>query len=313
MDIPFGRSLALVGVNGAGKSTLVKLLCRLYDPTRGRITWDGVDLKDVDIADFRDRISAVFQDYMSYDLSASENIGVGDLVNLEDRDKIETAAKQADVDEFIRGLPKGYDTMLSRIFFQGEDNEDPEQGMTLSGGQWQRVALARAMMLCGRDLLILDEPSAGLDAAAEQAVHDRLSRVPRGGDERPDFSPYGCCQTRRPHCGPRRGTYQRGRDALRAHSRDGEYARLFNIQAANYVGDVEIPLKAAPPNRLTPDLDKDRAMDAGPVEGARTAAAVRARFLSIPNIGVAVVAHGVRRDVMSLVIAHVIRIARFRR
>ena len=113
------------------------------------ITWDGVDLKDVDIADFRDRISAVFQDYMSYDCPHRRTSESGDLVNLEDRDKIETAAKQADVDEFIRGLPKGYDTMLSRIFFQGEDNEDPRAGMTLSGGQWQRVALAAGDDACG--------------------------------------------------------------------------------------------------------------------------------------------------------------------
>jgi ATP-binding cassette subfamily B protein len=239
--IPFGRSLALVGLNGAGKSTLVKLLCRFYDPTRGSIKWDGVDIREVDVATLRHRISAVFQDYMSYDLSAAENIGVGDLEHLHDSDRIRTAAAEAGVDGFVSKMPRGYDTMLSRIFFQGEDNDDPEQGMTLSGGQWQRIALARAMMRAGRDLLILDEPSAGLDAASEQAVHDRLREYRTGATSVLISHRLGTVRR-----ADRIMVLQSGQitedgthDELMAAG--GEYARLFNIQAASYIdGKMEV-------------------------------------------------------------------------
>ncbi|MEV4581739.1 ABC transporter ATP-binding protein [Nonomuraea jabiensis] len=172
--IPRGGSLALVGLNGVGKSTLVKLICRLYDPVRGSIHWDGVDLRELDPAELRGRIGAVFQDYMSYDLTAAENIGLGDVAALDDRDRVEAAARLAGVHETVAGLPRGYDTLLSRIFFG--DRDDPEAGVVLSGGQWQRLALARALMRKGRDLLVLDEPSSGLDAQAEHAIHQSLRR-----------------------------------------------------------------------------------------------------------------------------------------
>ncbi|NUR82607.1 MAG: ABC transporter ATP-binding protein [Nonomuraea sp.] len=172
--IPYGGALALVGLNGAGKSTLVKLICRMYDPVRGSIHWDGVDLRDLDPAELRDRIGAVFQDYMSYDLSAAENVGLGDVAALTDRDRVEAAARQAGIHETVAGLPRGYDTLLSRIFFG--DRDDPQAGVILSGGQWQRLALARALMRQGRDLLVLDEPSSGLDAQAEHAIHQSLRR-----------------------------------------------------------------------------------------------------------------------------------------
>jgi len=239
LTIPFGGSLALVGLNGAGKSTLVKLLCRLYDPSRGRITWDGVDLRDVEVAKLRDRISAVFQDYMSYDLSAAENIGVGDLAHLDDRSKIVAAAKEADVHEFVSGLGRGYDTMLSRIFFQGEDNENPEEGVTLSGGQWQRIALARAMMRAGRDLLILDEPSAGLDAAAEQAVHDQLRQYRSGATSVLISHRMGAVRHADHIVVLQEGRITEEGDHADLMRSDGEYARLFSIQAANYVADVD--------------------------------------------------------------------------
>jgi ATP-binding cassette subfamily B protein len=177
--IPSGRSVALVGHNGAGKSTLVKLLCRFYDPTRGAILWDGVDLRELPVAELRARIGAVFQDYMTYELTAAENIWLGDVppdgpdrVTGRDTGRIRDAARRAGVDGVLEGLPRGYDTMLSRVIEL--DDRENEPGVLLSGGQWQRVAIARAILPAARDLLILDEPSAGLDAEAERDLQVRL-------------------------------------------------------------------------------------------------------------------------------------------
>ncbi|GAA1795770.1 ABC transporter ATP-binding protein [Actinomadura chokoriensis] len=174
LHIPFGRSVALVGVNGAGKSTLVKLLCRLYDPDKGAVLWDGIDLRDMNPAELRSRIGVVFQDFMEYDLTASENIMLGDLGSSDDQ--IEAAARTAGVHDAVEALPRGYDTMLSKIF----GGHDEGAGVALSGGQWQRLALARAFLRRDRDLLLLDEPSSGLDAEAEHAVHESLRRHRQG-------------------------------------------------------------------------------------------------------------------------------------
>jgi ATP-binding cassette subfamily B protein len=174
--IPHGASVALVGRNGAGKSTLVKLLCRLYDPTLGSIHWDGVDLRDLAIDELRQRTTALFQDYMEYDLTAAENIGLGDVAAVDDRRRITDAARLAGIDDVLAALPRGYDTMLSQVFTEGDTSDDESSGTMLSGGQWQRLALARALMRGERDLLVLDEPSAGLDAEAEYEVHTRLRR-----------------------------------------------------------------------------------------------------------------------------------------
>ncbi|MEU1721477.1 ATP-binding cassette domain-containing protein [Nonomuraea sp. NPDC005692] len=167
LDIPAGRSLALVGLNGAGKSTLVKLLCRFYDPERGAIFWDGVDLRELDPAALRERLGAVFQDFAAYDLSAAENIAVGDL--RAGRGRVEAAAVRAGADAMVRALPRGYDTLLTRMF-----SDDEQSGVTLSGGQWQRIALARGLLRDRPELMILDEPNAGLDPAAEHEVHTVL-------------------------------------------------------------------------------------------------------------------------------------------
>lgn len=193
LSIPAGTSLAVVGLNGAGKSTLVKLLCRLYDPTRGTIRWDGTDLRNVEPADLRDRMAVVFQDFMTYDLSAAENIGLGDVAALSDLSRIQEAARNAGVHEKITSLPRGYATMLSRFFVPDgapelSDSPDPGRadvaatavGVALSGGQAQRVAVARAFMRRGRDLLILDEPNSGLDAVAERDIHLRLHAYRQG-------------------------------------------------------------------------------------------------------------------------------------
>jgi len=174
LRIPAGLATALVGRNGAGKSTVVKLLCRFYDPTRGSVRWDGADLRELPVEELRRRIGAVFQDYMEYELSAAENIGLGDLDALDDRARIVSAAERAGCHETLAALPRGYDTMLTRVFTDLADRDDPSTGVVLSGGQGQRVALARALLRDDCDLLILDEPSAGLDAVAEYEVHRRL-------------------------------------------------------------------------------------------------------------------------------------------
>ncbi|MEU5259331.1 ABC transporter ATP-binding protein [Amycolatopsis sp. NPDC021455] len=174
LTIRRGETVALVGVNGAGKSTLVKLLCRFYDPVAGSITWDGVDLRELRVDDLRRRIGAVFQDYMTYDLTARENIGVGDLTALGDDERLHRAAGRAQAHDLLTALPRGYDTPLTRTYFEDEDRAAADAGVLLSGGQWQRIALARAFLRDRCDLLVLDEPSSGLDAEAEHELHTRL-------------------------------------------------------------------------------------------------------------------------------------------
>jgi len=234
LTIPSGATVALVGLNGSGKSTLVKLLCRFYDPDRGGIYWDGVDIRHADPAQLRRRVGVLFQDFMSYDLTAAENVGVGDLDALDDRSRIERVARLAGVHDTVAALPHGYDTPLTRAFVLAGSDDDPAAGVVLSGGQWQRVALARTLMRDGRDLLVLDEPSAGLDARAEHEIHHRL-REHRAGRTSLLIS-------------HRLGTVrdadlivvldggriveQGGHDQLLAAG--GRYARLFAMQAAGY-------------------------------------------------------------------------------
>ncbi|HXI21517.1 MAG TPA: ABC transporter ATP-binding protein, partial [Gemmatimonadales bacterium] len=165
-----GERLALVGENGAGKTTLVKLLARLYDPTEGRILLDGRDLREYDIESLRRNVGVIFQDFVRYDMALRENIAVGDIVRLPDQPAIETAAHRSLADSVVRRLTQGFDQMLGRRF---------EQGVDLSGGEWQKVALARAY-LREAQLLILDEPTAALDARAEYEVFQRFSELTGG-------------------------------------------------------------------------------------------------------------------------------------
>lgn len=174
--LPASMAVGLVGLNGAGKTTMIKLLCRFYEPQQGCIRWDGTDISTLDPASLRRRIGAVFQDYMSYDFTAADNIGLGSLDHLADSARITDAAILAGVDEAIQALPHGYQTMLSMIFPADKGGRTA----TLSGGQWQRIALARAFLRSDADVLILDEPSSGLDAQVEHAIHQTLGAFRAG-------------------------------------------------------------------------------------------------------------------------------------
>lgn len=165
-----GEKLALVGENGAGKTTLVKLLCRLYDPTEGRILLDGMDLKEYDLASLRMNMGIIFQDYLRYQMSFSQNIAVGNIHEKENQPLIRSAAKQSLADTLAERLPDQYEQMLGRRF---------NNGIELSGGEWQKVALARAYMRDAQ-VLILDEPTAALDARAEYEVFQRFAELTRG-------------------------------------------------------------------------------------------------------------------------------------
>ncbi|GAA3223847.1 ABC transporter ATP-binding protein [Nonomuraea helvata] len=232
--IPYGAAVALVGLNGAGKSTLVKLLCRFYDPSRGAILWDGADLRDVRPEALRERISGVFQDHMAYDFSARDNVGVGDVGARDDLNRIRAAARKAGVDELLAALPRGYDTLLTRMFTSEEDREDSSTGVVLSGGQWQRTALSRAFFRDGRDLMILDEPSSGLDPEAEADVHARMRQYRTGqtslliSHRLNTVRDADLIVVLKDGVVAERGSH----DELMAV--DGTYARLFRLQARGY-------------------------------------------------------------------------------
>jgi ATP-binding cassette subfamily B protein len=170
LELPAGSTVAFVGENGAGKSTLVKLLCRFYDPTDGRITVDGVDLARIDPAAWRERVAAGFQDFVRFELVAREAVGVGDLPRLGDDGAVESAVDRGAARDVVEDLPHGLDTPL------GTTQTD---GAELSGGQWQKLALARAMMRTRPLLLVLDEPTSALDAHAEHELFERYAESAR--------------------------------------------------------------------------------------------------------------------------------------
>ena len=169
--IPRGQSLALVGQNGAGKTTFIKLLTRLYTPTEGRILLDGVDLEVWDEQVLRSRMGVIFQDFNQYQLRFRENVGMGSVEHVEDTPRVERAVEQGGATEVLSTLTAGLETPLGRWF---------KDGTELSGGQWQKVALARAFMREEADILVLDEPTAALDAEAEHAIFQRFRELARG-------------------------------------------------------------------------------------------------------------------------------------
>jgi ATP-binding cassette, subfamily B, bacterial len=173
LTLPAGRSTALVGANGAGKTTLVKLVCRLHDPTAGRIRVDGTALDELDSRSWRRQVAVVLQEFNQYPFSAADNIFMGAIDHRDDFDGMVRAADRAGAREFIEQLPDGFGTTVSRAYTGGTD---------LSGGQWQRLALARALFAVqhGARLLILDEPTAWLDVRAEAAFFNRFLGLTKG-------------------------------------------------------------------------------------------------------------------------------------
>jgi ATP-binding cassette, subfamily B, bacterial len=239
-----GETLAVVGRNGAGKTTLFKLICRLYDPNEGRILIDGIDIRDFDPKDLRAQIGAMFQDYVTYQATASENIGLGNLADIADREAIESAGRQAGADELIAGLPQGYDTALGKWF---------DAGVNLSGGEWQKVALARAFMRDAK-ILLLDEPTSALDAQAEYDLFERLRTLTSGRTavyishrfstvrraDRIVFLEHGRLVEE--------GTHE---ELMRLN---GRYARLFRMQASAYTGEEVLPDLEAEPSPLAGEV-----------------------------------------------------------
>jgi ATP-binding cassette subfamily B protein len=220
-----GQSLALVGENGSGKTTLIKLLTRLYRPDSGRILLDGMDLEQWEEDALRQRIGVIFQDFSRYQFLVGENIGVGDVRFFAEEERWQEAAGKGMADEIIEDLPQGYETQLGKWFKDGQE---------LSGGQWQKIALSRAFMRSEADILVLDEPTAAMDAAAEASIFEHFRKLTQNRiailiSHR--FSTVRMASQiiviENGHI-IERGSHEELMDL------DGHYARLFQLQAAGY-------------------------------------------------------------------------------
>jgi ATP-binding cassette subfamily B protein/ATP-binding cassette subfamily C protein len=225
LTIAPGEKLGLVGENGAGKSTLVKLLLRLHEPTEGAILYGGVDLRDMDVTDLRSRVGAVFQDFVRYQFSAGENIGLGNPTHVADRPRILEAARRAGAEPIVESLPNGLDTVLGGWF---------ESGHELSAGQWQKLAIARAFMR-EAEVLILDEPTASIDAEAEHELFERFRALAADRTAIVISHRFSTIRT----LADRIAVLHDGRVVeLGTHAellaQGGRYARLFELQARGY-------------------------------------------------------------------------------
>lgn len=230
LEIPAGRSTAIVGLNGVGKTTLIKLLCRFYDPDAGRILLDGIDVRSIEPKSWQRRIAAIFQDFVRYELSVRENIEFGGIEVEGNGEKIANAAKRAGATAIIEALPNGLETPLSR---------EVTGGVQISGGEWQRIALARAMFAveAGAQVLILDEPTASLDVRAEAELYRSFLDMTRGLTT--ILVSHRFSTIRRADL---IYVIENGKVAERGSHEElmaleGRYARMFNLQAARFADE----------------------------------------------------------------------------
>jgi ATP-binding cassette subfamily B protein len=227
--LPAGQVVAIVGENGAGKTTLVKLLCGMYEPDVGRILVDRVNLATIDIDAYRQRVTAGFQDYMQYELTVREAVGVGDLPRIHDRAAIDAALTKSGA-TFTGQLPAGLQTQLGTSW---------QDGVDLSGGEWQKLALARSMLRANPFLVILDEPSAALDPQTEHALFEQIAADARQGSAHGRVTLLISHRFSTVRMADLIVVLHQGRvrehgshDALIAQ--DGLYAELFRLQAQAY-------------------------------------------------------------------------------
>ena len=219
-----GEVLALVGENGAGKTTLVKLLARLYDPDEGRIFLDGHDLRDYDLDELRGNMGVIFQDFVRYNFSAADNIAVGRIAARDDRARVEQAAKRSLADDVIAKLPAGYEQMIGKRF---------RNGVELSGGEWQKIAIARAYMR-DADVLILDEPTAALDARSEFEVFQRFKELSKGKTAVLISHRFSSVRMADRILVLANGKVEAAGTHEELMSQRGRYSELFELQAAGY-------------------------------------------------------------------------------
>jgi ATP-binding cassette subfamily B protein len=219
-----GERIALVGLNGAGKTTLIKLLTRLYDPTEGQVLLDGVDLREYDLRSLHQRFGVIFQDFVRYRLTIRESIGFGQVDALDDLARIRRAAERGGASSLVDSLPDGYDSTLGRRW---------DKGLELSGGEWQKIALARAFMR-GAEVLVLDEPTAALDAEAEYEVFQRFGELTEGRIAVLISHRFSTVRMADRIVVLSAGRIVEAGSHAELMEMDGRYARLFNLQAESY-------------------------------------------------------------------------------
>ena len=227
LEIPAGRALALVGINGAGKSTLVKLLTGMYEPTCGRITVDGIDLRELELPTWQRQVATIVQDFARFPLSAADNVMLGSTGDARDVQALRRVAAQSGFDKVINGLPDAWNTILDKTF---------EGGVELSGGEWQRVALTRALfaVASGASVLVLDEPAAALDVRAEAELVERYLDLTTGVTSLIISHRFSVVRDAHCICVMDGGEIAESGTHEELLAADARYARMFTLQAERY-------------------------------------------------------------------------------